>query len=108
MGGYGLVNISYACGHTQLFRQPYPELGEKLWCLTCDAETEVTSNSVKEWVTRCTQCRFARYSGSSKLNADWYSARHRLSTGHITTIKQEVSKRLLRKVRINPSFKGKL
>jgi hypothetical protein len=70
--------VTFVCGHTVLFRQPTPKIGDIAYCLKCRMETRVM-HAPPEWRTRCVNCKYSRRFGASQSDALIAIGKHRRS-----------------------------
>ena len=68
--------ITFDCGHTVLFRQPTPKIGDFGYCIKCRMETRVM-HAPPEWRIRCTNCKYSRRFGASRDDALIAVGKHR-------------------------------
>ena len=77
-----------------VYRYPFPTLGETVLCARCGKSATVGEDSLLEWHFSCLDCRAGRWTGVSKLNADFFAANHYHKKGHRTQVKREVNPEL--------------
>ena len=78
--------VEFECHHTRIFPNPFPKLGDLLWCIRCQKEVRVT-RSANEWRIRCQTCIYSRPFGAAKLNAEVSAAKHRMKNpSHVVRI----------------------
>jgi hypothetical protein len=96
--------ITYDCGHTQHYKNPYPKVGEMLYCLKCRMEVRVKL-APAEWRIRCRHCVYSRPFGDARLNAEISAAKHRRNhPSHVVALFQ--GGELIRTFPANPTDTG--
>lgn len=68
--------IQFACGHTRKFSLPYPEVGSDIWCLKCQRETIVVTDSNELYRIYCTKRDYTALFGTDKHAALRAAQRH--------------------------------
>lgn len=74
----GKASVTFACRHVRLFPEPYPKMGDVMWCPQCSREVSVI-NAPAYWRVRCETCMFSRATGAVKIDAEIKAAKHRMS-----------------------------
>lgn len=66
----------YGCNHTVFYQEPYPRVGDTLYCLKCQKARTVKS-APAEWNARCVSCTYSRNTGAARLLAERVAVKHR-------------------------------
>jgi hypothetical protein len=79
------IECRLTCNHIFLAKTPLPYIDDKVWCGRCDTWRRVIL--VKEWIVKCTVCKYGKHCGASRSIAERLAKQHLNRTGHAVKIK---------------------
>ena len=76
-----LVLFRMECDHTD--QVPFATLYERMTCPECNRKRKVKAVETREWFFKCGQCRYGRFTGQSKVDAEALLGIHHIKTHHV-------------------------
>lgn len=75
-----IVKFAMQCGHEK--EAPFNEIHESMYCNKCQRKRKVKGIESREWYFKCGGCRYARFTGQSKQEAETLLGIHRVHNRH--------------------------